>query len=267
MFIRHGHQAFNHGVSVLCEKPLAMNKEEATTIKKRAEEARLIHDVFQFSLFGLFPMKELMQKVMSTVSFMWKRAGSRSAGRIEHVGWRDQKKRSVWRQADAATYDPAPGAGDLKRFVASLRFSPRILVDGSESEVTAEDCCVFVGELAGGGLVSFSANAAARGSSCQEIRILGNDGMLRAEVDRTKIDWMIGTLWGAQGDNLPQLLPIPERLTRGFKPSDERRDMAEFIFSNLTHRLAHGIRTGEQPSPSFHDGLEVQKVLDAVKSR
>ena len=44
------------------------------------------------------------------------------------------------------------------------------------------------------------ANAAARGSTYQEIRILGNDGMLRAVVDRANPDWMIGELWGAQGD-------------------------------------------------------------------
>ena len=43
-----------------------------------------------------------------------------------------------------------------------------------------EDCTIFIGELTGGGLASFVANAAARGSAYQEIRILGNDGMLRA---------------------------------------------------------------------------------------
>ena len=39
----------------------------------------------------------------------------------------------------------------------------------------------------------------------------------------------------------------------------------EAIFANLTRLLAHGIRTGEQPNPSFRDGLEAQKVLDAVE--
>ena len=270
-------EAFNHGVAVLCEKPLAMNKEEATTMLKRAEEARLIHMMsFNFRFIPAFVrMKELMQEGYVGNRIFHVEASWFTERRVDPnmpFGWRDQKETvGFGAMADAGVHllDLVRWlAGDLKRVCGQLAIftKERSLADGSgKREVTAEDCCVFVGELAGGGLVSFSANAAARGSSCQQIRILGNDGMLRAEVDRTKIDWMIGTLWGAQGDNLPQLLPIPERLTRGFKPSDERRDMAEFIFSNLTHRLAHGIRTGEQPSPSFHDGLEVQKVLDAVE--
>jgi predicted dehydrogenase len=114
-------------------------------------------------------------------------------------------------------------------------------------------------------LVSFVANAAARGSAYQEIRILGNDGMLRAAVDRAKPDWMIGELWGAQGDGDTELLPIPERLTENLNLSESRRMARETIFANLTRLLAHGIRTGEQPSPSFRDGLEAQKVLDAVE--
>ena len=114
-------------------------------------------------------------------------------------------------------------------------------------------------------MVSFAANAAARGNAYQEIRIFGNHGVLRAAVDRTKPDWMIGDLWGAQGDGDTQLLSIPERLREGLVPANQRRAPREAIFANLTRLLAQSIRTGEQPRPSFSDGLEAQKVLDAVE--
>jgi predicted dehydrogenase len=114
-------------------------------------------------------------------------------------------------------------------------------------------------------LVSFAANAAARGSAYQEIRILGNHGVLRAVVDRSSPDWMIGELSGVQGDGDTQPLPIPARLTEDLIPADARHAAREAIFANLTRVLARGIRTGEQPSPSFRDGLEAQKVLDAVE--
>jgi len=57
-------EAFDAGVSVLCEKPLAMNKEEAAAMLKRAEEARLIHmTCFNFRYVPAFyRMKELMQE-------------------------------------------------------------------------------------------------------------------------------------------------------------------------------------------------------------
>jgi predicted dehydrogenase len=270
-------EAFDHGVSVLCEKPLAMNTEEAAAMLKRAEEARLIHmTCFNFRFIPAFyRMKELMRDGY---------VGSR----ILHVdakwfteGRADPSAPFRWRYQKEAVGFGAMGdigvhlvdlvrwlAGDIKRVSGqqAIFTKQRPLAGGSGTrEVTVDDCAIFIGELIGGGLVSLVANAAARGAAYQEIRILGNQGMLRAEVDRAKPDWMIGSLWGAQANNATQLLPIPERLTQGFKPSNDRKAVAEFIFSNLTRLLAHGIKTGEQPSPSFRDGLEAQKVLDAVE--
>ena len=84
-------------------------------------------------------------------------------------------------------------------------------------------------------------------------------------MDRSKPDWMIGELWGAQGDGDTMLLPIPEQLKEHLIPADQRHAAREAIFANLTRLFAHSVRTGEQPAPSFRDGLEAQKVLDAVE--
>ncbi|HXV79214.1 MAG TPA: hypothetical protein VEG60_05000, partial [Candidatus Binatia bacterium] len=59
--------------------------------------------------------------------------------------------------------------------------------------------------------------------------------------------------------------PIPEPLKERLIPADVTRTAREAIFANLTRLFAQSIRTGEQPSPSFRDGLEAQKVLDAVE--
>src|SRR4030095_3298597 len=143
-------------------------------------------------------------------------------------------------------------AGDFKRVCSrqDIFTKERPLADGAgKREVTVEDCAVFIGEMTGGGLVSFAANAAARGSPYQEIRILGNDGVLRAAVDRSKPDWMIGELWGAQGNGATELLPIPEQLKQHLIPADQRHAAREAIFANLTRLLAHSARTGEQTAP------------------
>jgi predicted dehydrogenase len=254
-----------------------MNTEEAAAMLKRAEEARLIHmTCFNFRFIPAFyRMKELMQEGYVGSRLLHVEAVWFTEGRADPtVPFR-------WRHAKEAVGFGAMGdagvhlvdlvrwlAGDIRRVSArqAIFTKERPMADGSSTRpVTVEDCAIFIGELTGGGLISFVTNAAARGAAYQEIRILGNDGMLRAVVDRTKPDWMIGSLWGARANDATQLLSIPERLTQGFKPSNDRKAVAEFIFSNLTRLLAHGIRTGEQPSPSFRDGLEAQKILDAVE--
>jgi predicted dehydrogenase len=269
--------AFQHGVSVLCEKPLAMNKEEAGAMLKRAEEARLIHmTAFNFRFLPAFyRMKELMQEGYVGSRVLHVEASwftERRADPNVPFGWRDQKETvGFGAMGDMGVHlvDLVRWlAGDLKRVCSrqAIFTKERPLADGSRTrEVTVEDCAVFIGELTEGGLVSFAANAAARGSAYQEIRILGNGGVLRAVVDRSKPDWMIGELWGAQGNSDTKLLPIPEQLREHLVPTDQRRAPREAIFTNLTRLLAHGIRTGEQPTPSFRDGLEAQKVLDAVE--
>ncbi|MET0499884.1 MAG: Gfo/Idh/MocA family oxidoreductase [Candidatus Binatia bacterium] len=270
-------EAFNHGVSVLCEKPLAMNQEEAAAMLKRAEEARVVHmTAFNFRFIPAFyRMKELMQEGYVGSSVLHVDASwfsERRADPTAPFGWRDEKQAVGF----GAMGDIGVHLVDLVRWLAgdfnricsqqAIFTRERSLADSFETrEVTVEDCTVFIGELTGGALVSFAANAAARGSAYQEIRILGNQGVLRAMVDRSKPDWMIGELWGAQGDGDTQPLPIPERLTERLIPADQRPTAREAIFANLTRLLAHGIATrAEQPSPSFRDGLEAQKVLDAV---
>jgi predicted dehydrogenase len=224
---------------------------------------------------AFYRMKELMQEGYVGSRVLHVEASwftERRADPNLPFGWRDQKEVvGFGAMGDVGVHlvDLVRWlAGDFKRICSqqAIFTKERPLADGSgKREVTVEDCAIFIGELTAGGLVSFTANAAARGSAYQEIRILGNDGMLRAAVDRAKPDWMIGELWGAQGDGDTQSLPIPERLTENLNLSESRRMAREAIFANLTRLLAQAIRTEKQPSPSFRDGLEAQKVLDAAE--
>ncbi|HEY7322896.1 MAG TPA: Gfo/Idh/MocA family oxidoreductase [Candidatus Binatia bacterium] len=270
-------EAFDHGVSVLCEKPLALNKDEAVTMLKRAEEQRLIHMTsFNFRFIPAFyRMKELMQEGYVGSRVLHVEAAwftERRADPNLPLTWRDQKEVvGFGAMGDVGVHlvDLVRWlAGDFKRVCSqqAIFTKERAIADSSgKGEVTVEDCAIFIGELVGGGLVSFAANAAARGSAHHEIRILGDAGMLRAVVDRAKPDWMIGELWGAQGNGETRRLSIPEQLTERLIPANHRRAAREAIFANLTRLFAQGITTGEQPSPSFRDGLEAQKVLDAVE--
>ena len=188
--------AFDHGVSVLCEKPLAMNREEAAAMSKRAEETGVIHmTAFNFRFIPAFyRMKELLQEGYLGSRILHVEAtwfSERRADPSLPFGWRDEKEAvGFGAMGDIGVHlvDLVRWlAGDLRRVCSQhvIFTKERALAEGSgKREVTVEDCALFIGELAGGGLVSFVANAAARGSAYQEIRILCNDGMLRAVVDR-----------------------------------------------------------------------------------
>ncbi|OGQ96129.1 MAG: hypothetical protein A2253_01175 [Deltaproteobacteria bacterium RIFOXYA2_FULL_55_11] len=131
--------------------------------------------------------------------------------------------------------------------------------------MTVEDSCAFVAEMEGGAQASIHVSGAARSSNYRGLDIFGSDGMLRLLIDRKAPGGVPGRLWGAQGSGaVPQPIPIPERLTQGSERSAPERAPAEFIFATLTRRFAEWIRTGEAAVPSFREGFEAQKVLDAL---
>jgi predicted dehydrogenase len=253
-----------------------MNAAEAGEMLRWGETKKLTHmTAFNFRFLPAFQqMKSLIQegyvgKRIQHVEAVW--FAERRSDPARPFGWRDQKETVGYgAMGDIGVHlvDLVRWlAGDLKKVSSQQAiFTKERLLPGTshKREVTVEDCCIFIGELAGGGLVSFSANGAARGGSYQEIRVLGNDGMLRVEIDRARADWMIGSLFGAQGNDKPDPLPIPQSLTSSLAQCDEREAMAQFIFSKLTRAFAHGIRTGEPVTPSFQDGLEAQRILDAA---
>jgi predicted dehydrogenase len=268
-------EALDRGVAVLCEKPLAMNQNEAEAMLKKAEERRVIHvTAFNFRFIpAFFRMKELLEEDYVGNKILHVEANWFTEGRGDPKApfrWRYQKETAGF----GAMGDVGVHLVDLVRWLAgdfkkicgqqAIFTKERTTADGRKAEVTVEDCAIFIGELKAGGLVSFQANAAARGGVYQSVTVLGNEGVLKAEVDRNKPKWIIGSLAGAQGSGALQPLLIPERLSRGVDASDPRRAMGESIFANLTRLMAEGIRSGKQPSPSFRDGLEAQKVLDAL---
>lgn len=270
-------EALSRGIHLLCEKPLALNKEEAAAMLAKAVEAHLIHmTAFNYRFIpALQRMKELLDQGyvgsrVFHVDLVW--FTERRADPHVPLGWRHKKEfAGVGVLGDIGVHltDLVRWlVGDFRKVCGHAAiFTPeRSLPEGSgKGSVTVEDSCVFVAELAGGMQASIQVSGVARGGIYQGIRVFGNEGMLRSEIDRSSSDWIVGRLWGAQGAGTAlQQLPIPERLTRGLDLSNPNRAAGEFIFANLTRRFVEGIRTGQQPIPSFREGLEAQKVIDAV---
>ncbi len=268
--------AFARGLNVLCEKPLALNGEEAEAMLAGALAARRAHmTAFNFRFIpAVRRMKELLDEGYVGKRIFHLDANWFTEGRMAPetpLGWRHQKETAGF----GVLGDTAVHLIDLVRMLvgdfvrvaaqATIFHKQRRLPDGALGDVTVEDSCMFLGELAGGTQASLHVSGVARGSLFQTIRIFGSDGALGLDIDRKGPDWVIGKLSGARGANARFApLPIPERLVEGLNLSDPARVAGEFIFSHLTRRFAHAIRTGEEATPSFREGLEAQRVVDAV---
>jgi predicted dehydrogenase len=269
--------AVAHGLHVLCEKPLALNVEEAETMLARAEAAKRAHmTAFNFRFIpALRRMKELLdEKFLGErifhVDATWF-AESRIAPETP-LGWRHQKALAgfgVLGDTGVHLIDLIRWLiGDFRRVAgqATTFHKQRRLPNGSAmGAVEVEDNCMFLAELAGGVQAFLHVSGVARGSLYQGIRVFGSDGALAVTVGRKGADWVIGRLAGACGANADFApLEIPERLTQGLDTSDPKRVAGEFLFSNLTRRFAEAIRCGAAPVPSFREGLEAEKVVAAV---
>lgn len=270
-------EAFSRGLHVLCEKPLALTRNEAETMVAGAQAAKRVHmTAFNFRFIpALLRVKELLEEGYLGERIFHLEASWMSESRIASsapLGWRHSKETAgMGVLGDTGVHLIDLGRwliGDFRRVSghAAIFNKERRLPDGSGSAaVTVEDSCMFIAELAGGVQAALHASGVARGRIFQSIRIFGSDGVLRVEIDRQGPDWVVGKLFGAQGaGSHVEPLPIPGRLTQGLNLSDPEGVPGEFLFSNLTRRFVEAIRTGGQPVPSFRDGLEAQKVAEAV---
>jgi predicted dehydrogenase len=269
-------EALARGLHVLCEKPLALSVKEAETMLGAAERAKRAHmTAFNFRFIpALRRMKELLDEGFVGARIFHVDATWFAEGRMAPdtpLGWRHRKETAGFGVlGDTAVHliDLVRWlAGDFKKVSgqAAIFHKERQLPGGGTGMVDVEDSCMFLAELDHGIQASLHVSGVARGSLYQSIRIFGSEGALSLSVGRKAADWVVGKLAGARGANTDFApIAIPERLTEGLNLSQPQRVAGEFLFAHLTRRFADAIRTGERAVPSFREGLEAQRVIDAV---
>ena len=268
--------ALEHGLHLICEKPLAMNATEAETMLEQAEAAGRVHmTAFNHRhIPALAYMKELMDggyvgKRVLHVESRWFSENRATPG-LTHY-WRHQRELAGF----GVLGDIGVHVADRVRWLvgefesvwghADTFIPERPDESGTPRPVTVDDSFTLVGRLAGGASACIRLSAVARKSNYQNLEIYGDAGMLRFVFDRNVEGWIRGHLWGARGDSRsPERLDIPERYTRGLDDSDPQRAQGEFIFGRLTRDFVEAIRNSAPAAPSFADGLAAQRVLDAA---
>jgi predicted dehydrogenase len=266
---------------VMCEKPLANTVAEAEAMADAAQSAAA-------------------EGVLAMVGFTYRRVPAATLARDlvaqGHVGdirqvtasyhqdWLvDPDSPFTWRldkslAGSGALGDIGAHAIDLTQFVTGRRITSvsgiietlvpqRRDAQGRSAVVTVDDRAVFTGRLDDGVLGSFEVSRMSTGrKNSLRLEVAGSLGALSFDLeDLNSLRFYDATVDPSRRGFSKIIVTEPEHpYLEAWWPSGHMLGY-EHGFSHQVHDFVHAIANGEQPRPSFDDGLQVQRVLDAVE--
>jgi predicted dehydrogenase len=282
--------ALDAGKHVLCEKPLANTVAEAEAMVEAAERARAR---------GVRSMVGFNYRRVPAVVFARELIAAGRLGTIRHAravylqDWIiDPEFPLVWRlQADQA----GSGAlGDLGAHIVDLAqyllgsevagvsaltetfIKERPLVGDTSGlaastaagrgQVTVDDAALFLARFGNGAVGTFEATRFAKGrKNGLRIEVNGDQGSLVFDLESlNELRFYDGEEPGAEQGFKRILVTEPEHPYLGAWWPPGHLIGYEHSFTHEIRDLLAAIAEGSDPAPSFADGLQVQRVLDAV---
>ncbi|WP_319019215.1 Gfo/Idh/MocA family protein [Microbispora sitophila] len=283
--------ALDAGKHVLCEKPLANTVAEAGAMAEAAAKARER---------GVFAMVGFTYRRVPAVQLARELVESGEIGRIRQTravylqDWlSDENAPLTWRLDRSAAGSGALGdigahivdaiqyvtgqeltgvSGMTRTFVTerpmleeSVGLSGRAS-DSRRGPVTVDDAAVFFGTLSGGGLATFEATRMAPGrKNALRFEISGTTGALAFDLEDLNTLQVFSFADGNTAGFRRVLVTEPEHpYVAAWWPPGHMLGY-EHGFTHQVRDLVAAIDAGEQPRPSFEEGLQVQRVLEAVE--
>ena len=273
--------ALEAGKHVLCEKPLANTLAEAEAMKAAADAAypRGARAMVGFN-YRRVPALALARRLVEQGRI----------GPLRHVravylqDWlADPETPMTWRMraeraGSGALGDLGAHVVDLARYltgdeiavvsaVSATFVRERPMADGTgNGTVTVHDAVVFAGRLASGALASFEATRYATGrKNGLRIELNGARGSLAFDLERLNELEFFDAGDDSTDSGFRRILVTESShpyLSAWWPPGHTLG--WEHTFTHQARDLVTAIAAGDQPSPSFADGLAVQRVLDAV---
>jgi predicted dehydrogenase len=279
------------GKHVLCEKPLANSVAEAEAMTVAAERA---------VPSGVRAMVGFTYRRVPAVALARRLVADGRLGQIRHVraqylqdwiadpavplSWRLQKEKA----GSGALGDIGAHIVDLTQFITGqtltgvsallatfVRKRPLAAVTGKlggvggggMGEVTVDDAAVFLGRLTGGALATFEATRFALGrKNAIRIEVNGSAGSLAFDFeDMNVLEFFDGAEPPGTAGFRRIVVTEPEHpYVAAWWPAGHGLGY-EHGFTHQVVDLVTALAAGEQPTPCFADGLQVQRVLDAVE--
>lgn len=280
------------GKHVLCEKPLANTVAEAAAMTEAARDA---------ASRGVFAMVGFSYRRVPAIAFARELVQAGRIGELRQVraaylqDWLvDEDGPMTWRLDKALAGSGSLGdigahavdavqfitgqpveqvSGTLRTFVAErpLLASGVGLSGTASSErgrVTVDDAAWFTGQLSGGAIASFEATRYATGrKNAFRLEFSGSRGAVAFDLERmNELEFYDGTdVAGEQGFRRILVTEPEHPYAAAWWPTGHGLGY-EHPFSHQVRDLVSDIAAARQPSPSFADGLQVQRVLAAVES-
>jgi predicted dehydrogenase len=139
--------------------------------------------------------------------------------------------------------------------------------DGATGPVTVDDAAVFLGRMSGGGVAVFEATRFAYGrKNAIHLEINGSSGSLYFDLEDMNVLQFYDATEAAGTAGFRRILVTqPEHpYIAAWWPAGHGLGY-EHAFTHQVVDLVGGIAAGEHPAPTFADGLQVQRVLEAVE--
>jgi predicted dehydrogenase len=269
--------AASAGKHVLCEKPIAMNADEARRMLDAVREADVRHMV-------AFNYRRVPAIVLAKQLIAEGKIGTvRHFNAVYYQDWLvDPSFPFVWRHdvekgGSGAHGDMNAHTVDLARYLVGeieavaaakeIFINERPLADGSgTATVTADDALYFIARFCDGALGNFMATRFATGrKNYLRVEIFGSEGALVFNLERL--------------NELEFYSQEDEGTTQGFRTIIVTEESHPFINAwwppghiiGWEHTFIHEVRDlllavdkGESVYPDFYDGLRCQQVLDAA---
>ncbi|MHC6594602.1 Gfo/Idh/MocA family protein [Arthrobacter sp. C152] len=283
--------ALEAGKHVLCEKPLANTVAEAEAMAEAAERA---------AARGIGAMVGFTYRRVPAVTFLRNLIAEGAVGTVNQVrasyrqdwlvdpgmplAWRLQKEHA----GSGALGDVGAHAIDLAQFVTGLKLEKvsgvidtivkerPLQSSGSglsgtaasgRGRVTVDDIAIFTGRFESGALASFEASRFATGrKNALQIEVSGDKGALAFDLEDLNSVQFYDRTAPAELQGFRKILVTEpgHPYVAGWWPAGHMLGY-EHGFSHQVKDLVEAIAAGTDPHATFADGLQVQRVLEAVE--
>ncbi len=283
--------ALEAGKHVLCEKPLANTVEEAERMADAAARA---------AASGVFAMVGFTYRRVPAATLARDMVAAGAVGEIRQVrasylqDWLvDPEAPLTWRMkkelaGSGALGDIGAHAIDLAQFITGQRLTDvsgllKTFVDerplladsqglsgtasAERGEVTVDDLALFTGRFDGGAIGSFEATRFSTGrKNALRIEVAGSAGAISFDLERLNSLGFYDRSAPIERQGFTDIMVTePQHPYVGNWWPAGHTIGYEHGFSHQAKDFVESIAAGAQPTPSFADGLQVQRVLAAVE--